>query len=60
MSYVPTAACLKDLQRFLRFDDPDTREAFFAVSKYNLTRSDLVPLIVTYPDDYEVVYNAST
>ncbi|KAL4422339.1 hypothetical protein ABPG75_008536 [Micractinium tetrahymenae] len=50
--------CLRDLQRFFRNDDPEGRPAFFAVSKYNFARSDLVPLIVTYPDDYDVIYNA--
>ena len=50
-------ACLKDLQGFFRFDDQFERPAFFAVSKYNFCKSDLVPLLVTYPDDYEVVYN---
>lgn len=136
-----TTGCLRDLQRFFRYDDPETRPAFFAVSKYNFARrwgcgaglsgavwrrrlallllrlwapapailwppaptrcrtahsrllrgtliprysplatplcpaprasplstpparsslacSDLVPLIVTYPEDYDVVYNA--
>lgn len=59
LSSIPLAAgCLRDLQRFFRYDDPEARPAFFAVSKYNFARSDLVPLIVTYPEDYEVVYNA--
>ena len=52
------AACLKDIQGFFRNDDPEERPAFFAVHKYNLARSDLVPLIVTYPEDYDIVYNA--
>lgn len=52
------AGCLQDLQRFFRHDDPEARPAFFAVSKYNFARSDLVPLITSYPDDYDVVYNA--
>eukprot|EP00890_Picochlorum_soloecismus_P004580 jgi/Picsp_1/5122/NSC_02485-R1_timeless family protein len=51
-------ACLKDLQGFFRYDDPEERPAFFAVSKYNFVRTDLVPLIVTYPEDYDVIYNA--
>ena len=54
----PSAGCLRDLQRFFRHDDPEARPAFFAVSKYNFARSDLVPLIVTYPEDYDIVYNA--
>ena len=39
-------------------DDWEQRPAFFAVSKYNLARSDLVPLIVTHPEDHELVYSA--
>lgn len=50
-------ACLKDLQGFFRFDDQVERPAFFAVSKYNFAKTDLVPLLVTYPEDYDVVYN---
>ena len=52
------AECLKDLQRFLRQDHPATRPAFTALSKYNVARADLVPLIVTYPADVELVFNA--
>ena len=52
------AECLKDLQRFLRQDHPETRPAFTALSKYNLARADLVPLIVSYPEDVDLVYNA--
>jgi hypothetical protein len=58
LHYSPPAGCLRDLQRFFRYDDPEHRPAFFAVSKYNFARSDLVPLVVTYPDDYDVLYNA--
>ena len=50
-------ACLKDLQNFFRHDDAEYRHAFFAIHKYNFAKTDLVPLLVTYPDDYEVVYN---
>lgn len=51
------AACLKDLQRLLR-QDTDTREAFQVLGQYNIAKSDLVPLIVTYPKDTDVIYNA--
>ena len=54
---LPTG-CLKDLQRFLRNDDPDTRDAFFKVAEFDLARSDLVPIITTYPEDKELVFNA--
>lgn len=50
--------CLKDLQGFLKYDDPVERPAFFAVAKYNFTKTDIVPLLVTYPEEYELVYNA--
>eukprot|EP00891_Asterochloris_glomerata_P008793 jgi/Astpho2/8793/Aster-05348 len=51
-------ACLKDLQRFLRNDDPKTREALQILGQYNIAKTDLVPLIVTYPQDTDLVYNA--
>jgi hypothetical protein len=50
-------ACLKDLQGFFRHDDPVERHAFFAIHKYNFAKTDLVPLLLTYPDDYDVIYN---
>lgn len=50
--------CLKDLQGFFKYDHSEERPAFFAVAKYNFARSDIVPLLVTYPDDYDLVYNA--
>ena len=52
------ADCLKDLQRFLRHDDPIRREAFFALGQYGVVKSDLVGLITTYPEDTELIYNA--
>lgn len=52
------ADCLKDLQRFLREDDPKTREAFFTLGRYKSVRTDLVPLITTYAADTDIVYNA--
>jgi hypothetical protein len=53
----PAAACLKDLQRCLRRDDPDTRDVFFKLGEFDTAKNDLVPIIVTYPDDTELVYN---
>lgn len=52
------AECLKDLQRFLRNDDSQAREAFFALGEFDIARKHLVPLITTYPDDQALVYNA--
>ena len=34
------------------------RPAFFALGGFNIAKTDLVPLIVSYPDDADVVYNA--
>ena len=53
-----TADCLKDLQRFLRRDLPGTREVFHLLGQYNLVKTDLVPLIVTYPGDHDIVFNS--
>eukprot|EP00884_Botryococcus_braunii_P014003 jgi/Botrbrau1/22603/Bobra.176_1s0033.1 len=50
--------CLKDLQRFLRQDDPLNREAFMHLGKQNIVKSDLIPLILGYVDDLDIVYNA--
>lgn len=51
-------ACLKDLQRLLRQDESEGKEAFQVLGQYNIARSDLVPIIVTYPKETEIVYNA--
>ena len=52
------AACLKDLQRFLRQDDPETRAAFFKLGQFNVAKTDLVPIIVGAAGDTDLVYNA--
>ena len=46
------------MQRFLRKDDPDSREVFFKLANFGIVRNDLVPLITTYPEDHDIVYNA--
>ncbi|MEW5299072.1 MAG: hypothetical protein WDW36_002121 [Sanguina aurantia] len=51
-------ACLKDLQAFLRHDSPDTRDAFFVLGGYNISRNDLVPILMGHPGDTELVFNA--
>jgi hypothetical protein len=48
---------IKDLARWLRRDDPDTRDVFFKLGEFDTARSDLVPIIVTHPDDADLVYN---
>ena len=52
--------CLKDLQRFLRQDNEVERPAFFALCTTNVAKSDLVPLLATYPDNHEIVFNAGS
>lgn len=51
------AECLKDIQRFLREDDPTKRPAFFELHQMDLARSDLVPLLHKYSDEEDVVTN---
>lgn len=51
------AECLKDLQKFLRHDDAENRDAFFFLGKLNIAKSDLVPLMITYPNDGEMIYH---
>lgn len=48
---------LKDLQRFLRRDDPHTREVFKQLCKWNVVSRDLIPLMENYQDDRNLVIN---
>ncbi len=52
------AACLKDLQRFLRQDDRDRRPAFFKLAQLHVARTDLVPIVTANAHDTDLVYNA--
>ncbi|KAF5186178.1 Timeless family protein [Thalictrum thalictroides] len=49
---------LKDLQRFLRRDDPQTRDVFNQVCKWNIVSKDLVPIIEHCQDDKVLVTSA--
>ncbi|KAK4362997.1 hypothetical protein RND71_018238 [Anisodus tanguticus] len=49
---------LKDLLRFLRRDDPQTREVFKHVCKWNIVGKDLIPIIEYYQDDRNLLLNA--
>lgn len=51
-------ACLKDIQRFLRNDDSQSRETFFTLGEFDIAKHHLMPLITTYPGDVDVVFNA--
>ncbi|KAG6605759.1 Protein timeless-like protein, partial [Cucurbita argyrosperma subsp. sororia] len=49
---------LKDLLRFLRRDDPQTRDVFKQVCKWNIVAKDLIPIIEYCQDDRNAVLNA--
>uniref|UniRef100_A0A0D9WDU9 Timeless N-terminal domain-containing protein n=1 Tax=Leersia perrieri TaxID=77586 RepID=A0A0D9WDU9_9ORYZ len=49
---------LKDLQRFLRRDDPERREVFKQVCKWKIASRDLVPIIENYQADRNMVITA--
>ncbi|KAL6533264.1 hypothetical protein OROMI_027376 [Orobanche minor] len=49
---------LKDLLRFLRRDDPEKRDVFKQVCKWNIVGNDLIPIIEYSPEDRNLVLNA--
>ncbi|KAJ8621693.1 hypothetical protein MRB53_030222 [Persea americana] len=49
---------LKDLQRFLRRDDPQTRDVFKQLCKWKTVSEDLVPIIEHCQNDRNLVINA--
>ncbi|XP_077228993.1 timeless family protein isoform X2 [Tasmannia lanceolata] len=49
---------LKDLQRFLRRDDPQTRDVFKQVCKWSTVSRHLIPIIESYQNDRDFVINA--
>lgn len=51
---------LKDLLRFLRRDDPESREVFNQVCAWNIVSKDLIPIIEHYQDEHNLVLNAGT
>ncbi|KAI9159863.1 hypothetical protein LWI28_002675 [Acer negundo] len=61
IGYSPGEYCLdnlKDLLRFLRRDDPQTREVFKQVCKWNIVSKDLIPIFEYCQDDRNLVLNA--
>jgi hypothetical protein len=56
--FLPLADNLKDLLRFLRRDDPQTRDVFKQVCKWNIVSKDLIPIIELCQDDSSLVLNA--
>ncbi|XP_061996707.1 uncharacterized protein LOC133714583 [Rosa rugosa] len=49
---------LKDLLRFLRRDDPQNRDVFKEVCKWNIVSKDLIPIIEHCQEDRSLVLNA--
>ena len=49
---------LKDLLRFLRRDDPQNRDVFKQVCRWNTVSKDLIPIIEHCQDDRNLVLNA--
>ncbi|KAK4431393.1 hypothetical protein Salat_0901400 [Sesamum alatum] len=49
---------LKDLLRFLRRDDPEKRDVFKQVCRWNIVGKDLIPIIEYCQDDRNLVLNA--
>ncbi|KAK9292038.1 hypothetical protein L1049_019992 [Liquidambar formosana] len=61
IGYAKSEYCLenlKDLLRFLRRDDPQTREVFKQVCKWNTVSKDLIPIIEHCQGDHNLVLNA--
>lgn len=48
--------CLRDIQRFLRRDDPANRPAFCRLASWHTVRADILPILSTYPRDAALVY----
>lgn len=57
---VISADNLKDLQRFLRRDDPQRRDVFKQICRWNTVSRDLIPIIEHYQSDRSLVINAGT
>lgn len=49
---------LKDLLRFLRRDDPEKREVFKQICKWNTVGKDLIPIIEYFQEERNLVLNA--
>ncbi|MFS7899939.1 hypothetical protein Hanom_Chr00s087180g01797081 [Helianthus anomalus] len=61
IGYTPGEYCLdnlKDLLRFLRRDDPETREVFKQVCKWNIVGKDILQIIQYCQNDTTLVLNA--
>ncbi len=51
--------CLLDIQRFLRRDEPATRDVVCKLAEWNTLRQHVVPLLVTYASKFDLLFNAT-
>jgi len=51
--------CLLDIQRFLRRDEPATRDVVCKLAEWNVLRQHVVPLLITYASKFELLFNAT-
>ncbi|XP_072995580.1 uncharacterized protein [Typha latifolia] len=61
VGYTKSEICLdnlKDLQRFLRRDNPQRRDVFKQICKWKTVSHDLIPIIEYYQNDRNLVINA--
>eukprot|EP00899_Mesostigma_viride_P026897 jgi/Mesvir1/7392/Mv19193-RA.1 len=50
---------LRDLQRFLRRDSPETRDAFRQLGAFNIVRSDIIPILLQHGvEDFNLALEA--
>jgi hypothetical protein len=51
--------CLVDIQRFLRRDDPATRDVVRQLADWSTLRGHVVPLMCTYSANFDLLFNAT-
>lgn len=51
--------CLVDLQRFLRRDDPATRDCVRQLADWATLRGHIIPLMCTYASNFDLLFNAT-
>jgi hypothetical protein len=51
--------CLVDLQRFLRRDDPSTRDCVRQLADWATLRGHIIPLMCTYAANFDLLFNAT-
>ena len=52
-------ACLLDLQRLLRRDEPERRETLCRLAAWNTLEGKVLPLLVGYASNFELLFNSA-